>query len=270
MQGITFFAEEEGFIEKAVRIFKSTNFEDFSAEVLSSLIILIIIALFSLIIFIVFKKADPLKERPSKFVCVITTLVEMVQNFVISIMGKKWINFSGYAMFLFLYVFMAFTFSLVGLPGPMTHLTVPLSLGLLTFLLIHLTAMRANKLKYFFRYTDPLPPYLPIFVPINLLSMWAPLLSLTFRLFGNAIAGSVLMSIIYYFMAYLSEIIFSFLGALSIKYFVITPVITAILHLYFDIFSGVIQTLVFTMLTMIFISQEDPDESSNEMIANEQ
>ena len=260
---------EQSFIDKALGILKDTSFEAFSPEVLASLIVLGLIGFLSLVIFVVFKFANPLKERPSKFVCVITSLIGMVQNFVVGIMGKKWIGFAGYATFLFLYVFLAFTFSLVGLPGPMTSLAVPLSLGLCTFLLIHFTAMKANKLKYFFRYTDPLPPYLPVFVPINLLSMWAPLLSLTFRLFGNAIAGSVLMSIIYYFMAFVSEIIFSFMGTLAIKYAIITPIVTAILHLYFDLFSGLIQTLVFTMLSMIFISQEDPDESDSEMLANE-
>lgn len=260
--------QDTDFVGKAIDILKSTSFENFAPEVISSLIVLGLIGFLSIIIFIIFKFANPLKERPSKIVCIITMLVEMVQNFVVGIMGKKWINFSGYAIFLFLYVFLAFTFSLVGLPGPMTSLAVPLSLGLCTLVLIHVTAMRANKIKYFLRFTDPLPPYLPIFVPINLLSMWAPLLSLTFRLFGNAIAGSVLMSIIYYFFALVSEMVFAFIGS-WFKFVIITPIVTAVLHLYFDLFSGLIQTLVFTMLSMIFISQEDPDVSDSEMLTNE-
>ncbi len=241
------------------------DFEHFPGEVISSLIIMLLICIFSFVIYFKFRKADPLEERPSKFICVITGLVGMVQNFVVGIMGKKWINFSGYGCCLFLYVFIAFTFSLCGLPGPMTYMAIPLTLGLCTLVLIHFTAARANKWKYFLRFTDPLPPYLPIFVPINLLSMWAPLLSLTFRLFGNAISGSVLMGIIYYFFSYLSNMLLGFIGNVA-QYMIITPVITGVLHMYFDIFSGLIQTLVYTMLTMIFVSQEDPDDSAEEMV----
>ena len=189
--------------------------------------------------------------------------VEKVQSMVLSIMGKKWLSFSGYACALFVFVFLAFVFGLIGLPGPMSYMATPLTLGLCTFILIHATAMKANKIKYLTRYTDPLPPYIPIFVPINLLSMWAPLLSLTLRLFGNAISGSVLMSIIYYFFAFVSDNLFAFIES-NIRFAILTPIITPVFHAYFDIMSGAIQTLVFTMLTMIFVSQEDPDESSEE------
>ena len=56
-----------------------------------------------------------------------------------------------------------------------------------------------------------------------------------------------------------------FIGNVA-QYMIITPVITGVLHMYFDIFSGLIQTLVYTMLTMIFVSQEDPDDSAEEMV----
>ncbi len=38
------------------------------------------------------------------------------------------------------------------------------------------------------------------------------------------------------------------------------PVIAPILHIYFDVFSGVIQALVFMTLSSILISIENPDE----------
>ncbi len=123
-------------------------------------------------------------------------------------------------------------------------MAVPLSLGLVTFLLIHYTSARYTKWRYFKRYIDPIP----IFLPINLISMWAPLLSLTLRLFGNAIAGWALLSIVEYALRDLSSTLFSF------------PLPLAILHAYFDVFSGLIQTFVFILLTSIFIGQEIPEE----------
>ena len=39
------------------------------------------------------------------------------------------------------------------------------------------------------------------------------------------------------------------------------PLITPVLHLYFDLFSGFVQTFVFILLTMIFVLQEQNEES---------
>ena len=41
--------------------------------------------------------------------------------------------------------------------------------------------------------------------------------------------------------------------------FFIAPFITPIFHMYFDLFSGFIQTTVFVLLSMLFISNEVPD-----------
>lgn len=227
---------------------------DIPGEVIASLMVMLIIIIISFVIYFKFKKADPYEEKPSKFVALVSTLVQMDKNLVEDIMGKKWANFAGYSLCLFMYVFLGFTFSLTGLPSPMAYLGVTLSISLCTFVLIHFTAARANKWKYFKRYIDPLP----LFLPINLLSMWSPLLSLSLRLFGNALSGSVLMTIVYYALNNLSSMIFSFINSPANQIF-IAPFITPVLHLYFDLFSGMIQTLVFTMLTMIFVSQEDED-----------
>ena len=153
------------------------------------------------------------------------------------------------------YLFLAFIFGLTGLPSPVTYMAVPLSLGLTTFLLIHLVSARYTKWGYFKRYVDPLP----VFLPVNLLSMWAPLLSLTLRLFGNAIAGWALLTIVEFSLRDLSASLFSFIQSDWNQVF-LAPIPLAILHAYFDLFSGLIQTIVFISLTAIFIGQEIPEE----------
>ena len=91
--------------------------------------------------------------------------------------------------------------------------------------------------------------------------MWAPLLSLTLRLFGNAIAGWVLLTIVEYALRDLSAMIFAFIPSDFNQVF-LAPIPLAILHAYFDLFSGLIQTTVFISLTAIFIGQEVPEELS--------
>lgn len=223
-----------------------------SGPFLSTLILMFLILILVIAINISSKKAlkDPLKTPKGLFYIWIL-FVQWIEKLVVEIMGEKNRNFSAIIVPISMYLFFGFIFGLTGLPSPSGNLAFPLSLALITFVMIHATAIKHNKLRYFKRYVDPIP----VFLPVNLLSMWAPLLSLTLRLFGNATAGYCLMTVLY---AALSELG----GTPGFGYadFWVGVPITSVLHAYFDIFSGFIQTTVFIMLTMILVSQEQPDE----------
>ena len=45
----------------------------------------------------------------------------------------------------------------------------------------------------------------------------------------------------------------------------IAPFVTPVLHAYFDLFSGLIQTVVFLFLSMIFIANEGPEDDIEEL-----
>lgn len=233
----------------------ATFFEfDIAPEVISSLIVIFIIMVLALIVGIQAARQDPLK-KPKGLLLIAEIGVNFFDNLVENLMGSAFRGFGGYIMAVAVYLFISFIFGLTGLPSPVTYLAVPLSLGFLTFCLIHFTSAKYTKWKYFKRYIDPIP----IFLPINLISMWAPLLSLTLRLFGNAIAGWTLMSIIYTALESLSSMIFSFIPSEANQLF-IAPLITPVLHAYFDLFSGFIQTTVFIFLSMCLITNEVPED----------
>ena len=227
---------------------------DIPGEVISSLICMLIIVILSIIIAIKAHFANPLK-KPKGLLHVAEIGVNYFDGFVKDLTGSALPNFGGFIMGVACYLFLAFIFGLTGLPSPVTYMAVPLSLGLTTFLLIHLISARYTKWGYFKRYVDPLP----VFLPVNLLSMWAPLLSLTLRLFGNAIAGWALLTIVEVSLRDLSASLFSFINSEWNQVF-LAPIPLAILHAYFDLFSGLIQTVVFISLTAIFIGQEIPEE----------
>ena len=227
---------------------------DIPGEVISSLICMLIIVILSIIIAIKAHFADPLK-KPKGILHLAEIGVNYFDGFVKDITGVAMPNFGGFIMGVACYLFLAFIFGLTGLPSPVTYMAVPLSLGLTTFLLIHLISARYTKWGYFKRYIDPIP----VFLPVNLLSMWAPLLSLTLRLFGNAIAGWALLTIVEVSLRDLSASIFSFIPSDWNQVF-LAPIPLALLHAYFDLFSGLIQTVVFISLTAIFIGQEIPEE----------
>ena len=227
---------------------------DIPGEVISSLIVMLIIVILAIIIAIQAHFQDPLK-KPKGLLLIAEIGVKFFDNFVKDLTGSALPNFGGFIMGVATYLFIAFIFGLTGLPSPVTYMAVPLSLGLTTFLLIHLISAKFTKWGYFKRYIDTLP----VFLPVNLLSMWAPLLSLTLRLFGNAIAGWALLTIVEFTLRDASAAIFSFVPSGWNEIF-LAPIPLAILHAYFDLFSGLIQTVVFISLTAIFIGQEIPEE----------
>ena len=227
---------------------------ELAGGVFTSMIVMLIMIILAIYIGIRAHFHDPLK-KPKGMLLIAEMGVTFFEDFAEGLLGRRFRIFGGYLMAIGVYLFLAFIFGLTGLPSPMTTLSVPLSLGLSTFVLIHATAAKYNKIRYFKRYVEPLP----FFLPVNLISMWAPLLSLTLRLFGNALSGFVIMNIVYYALQNLSAMVFAAIEAPLNEVF-IAPFIAWILHLYFDLFSGFIQTTVFLSLTTIYVGQEAPEE----------
>lgn len=226
-------------------------------EVWSSLLVMLIIAILAIIIGIQAHFQDPLK-KPRGLLLIAIIGVRFFDGFVEGLIGNRIKGMGGMVMGVATYLFISFIFGLCGLPSPVTYMAIPLSLGMLTFGMIHVTSMKHTKLGYFKRYVDPFP----VFLPINLISMWAPLLSLTLRMFGNAVAGFTLMTIISYFIDQLANLIIPVapINGYNIGSLILNPILTAPFHAYFDLFSGLIQTVVFISLSTIFIGQELPEE----------
>ncbi len=244
-----------------------------NAEVFWSLIVMLFLVIFFFVIGLLFKKAseDPLKT-PKGLLLLIYNFVNSLEAFLVSIMGEKGRKLTGYFLGLTFYLFLTFAFGLTGLASPFTYIVMPLSVSVATFLLIHITAVKEQRWGYFKRFVDPFP----IFLPINLITMWAPLLSLTLRLLGNALSGYCIMALVYAALEALSadlfRPLFGLVGVNGIQGsdILLAPLITPILHLYFDLFSSFIQTLVFSMLTMIFISQEQNEDVEENILENVQ
>ncbi len=224
-------------------------------EVISSIIVMAIIAVLAIIIGIQAHFQDPLK-KPKGLLLIAEIGVKFFDNFTEGLIGQRLPGFGGVVMCCGVYLFISFIFGLTGLPSPITYMAVPLSLGLTAFMCIHIVSMKFTKWKYFKRYIEPFP----VFLPINLISMWAPVLSLTLRLFGNAVAGMTLMSLFYAFMGSIGPTLFTISTESMHLGGVLAPLVTPVLHAYFDLFSGLIQTTVFISLMTILTGQEIPEE----------
>ncbi len=247
-----------------------------SAEFITSMIVMLLIIIFSFVVYFKMKKSDPL-EKPKGIVNIAEIIVNFGDQKVNELMGcpKYFSNFAGYIIPLSAYIFLGFFIGMMGipnfivlgkksdgyilnetklfstLPSPFTNLTFTLLIGLITVVLIEVTKMRTDKWKYVNQFIFTFPPLLP------LATNFVPMLSLGIRLFGNAFAGFCITTLLYQtFYA-----LFSHFGLL------LAPVIMPFLHAYFDLFSGFIQTIVFVMITMMDIMQGAPQDEANESIS---
>lgn len=200
----------------------------------------IIIVMILLIIFAVcanrkIKNAD---EIPGTFQNIIELIVDMLDNMVNGIMGPNARRFVNYLSTVFIFILVSNISGLLGLRPPTADYGVTLPLGLITFALIHYNGIKKNKMAHL---TNLFQPFALLF-PINLIGELAVPLSLSLRLFGNVMSGTVMMGLLYGLTP-----IFVQIG------------IPAVLHVYFDIFSGAIQTYVFCMLTMVYVNDKIAD-----------
>ncbi len=200
----------------------------------------ILIVMLTLIVFafIANRKLKRAAEVPDTFQNITELIVEKLDGIVVGVMGKNASKLVNYISTIFIFILMSNISGLFGLRPPTADYGTTLALGLITFFLIHINQFRYQKPKQIWRdMCSPLPPWLPIWFPINLISEIAVPISLSLRLFANVLSGTVMIALVY--------------GLLS-KIAVIWP---AALHVYFDLFSGAIQTYVFCMLTMTYVNQ---------------
>ncbi|MBO5082020.1 MAG: F0F1 ATP synthase subunit A, partial [Lachnospiraceae bacterium] len=198
------------------------------------LIVVLVLLLFFIIGGSVFRKAETVPKGFQNFA---ELIVELLDGIVIGGMGEKGKGFRNYIGVLFIFILVSNISGLLGLRPPTADYGVTLPLGILTFTLIHVNKFRFNSIGSIWKdMCSPLPPWLPIWFPINLISEVAVPVSLSLRLFANVLSGTVMMALVY--------------GLLQM-FALVWP---AALHVYFDLFSGAIQTYVFCMLTMTYIS----------------
>ncbi len=117
------------------------------------------------------------------------------------------------------------------LEEPTKDLNTPLGLGLMGFIIAHYAGIRSKGIKtYLKEYCSPIF----FMAPLNVIGELAKVVSISFRLFGNIMGGSIIILVVSY-----------------LTYSVLLP---PFLYAFFGLFVGTIQAFVFTMLTVVYIS----------------
>lgn len=239
--GLCLLAAGENEADFYIHLLKEINVFGYTVHLTTTHISLIIVSLvliiFAVVVNIKVTKAKA-SDTPGMLQNIAELLVSTVDNMVKGIMGDNARRFRNYICLVMMFLLLSNISGLFGLRAPTADYGVTLPMGIITFLLIHINGVKKNHGKHFTALFKPSP----VLFPINLIGEVAVPLSLSLRLFGNVLSGTVLMGLIY--------------GLLSPP---ITTGIPAFLHVYFDIFSGCIQAYVFCMLTMVYINDKIAD-----------
>ena len=117
------------------------------------------------------------------------------------------------------------------LEEPTKDLNTTLGLGLLGFVIAHYAGIKSKGFKAYAK-----EYFQPIFfmMPLNVIGELAKIVSISFRLFGNIMGGSIII--------------------LVVSYLTYSLVLPPLLNAFFGLFVGTIQAFVFTMLTVVYIS----------------
>ncbi len=114
---------------------------------------------------------------------------------------------------------------------PTKDLNTPLGLGIMGFVIAHYAGIKTKGFKkYLAEYFQPIF----FMMPLNLIGELAKVVSISFRLYGNIMGGSIII--------------------LVVSYLVYGLIIPPFLYAFFGIFVGTVQAFVFTMLTLVYIS----------------
>lgn len=117
------------------------------------------------------------------------------------------------------------------LEEPTKDLNTPLGFGLMGFVIAHHAGIKTKGLKkYIKEYFEPIF----FMMPLNVIGELAKVVSISFRLFGNIMGGSIII--------------------LVVSYLVYNILLPPFLNAFFGLFVGAIQAFVFTMLTLVYIS----------------
>ena len=222
-----------------IRGYSNTKFSFFGWDVyLTTTHISMIIVIAAILVFAVcanraIKNADPNKV-PGPFLNVVELIVESLDGMVKGTMGpKKAMAFRNYVSALFLFILACNLSGLLGLRPPTADFGVTFPLAVITWVMIQYNGFKYQGMGKINALFEPIF----LFFPMNLISEFSTPVSMSLRLFGNILSGTVMMGLLY--------------GLLPR---VLTLIWPAALHAYLDVFSGCIQAYVFCMLTMSFVS----------------
>jgi len=222
------------------------------AQVFSIIIVTAILCVVFIVAGYKVKKADPF-EKPKGLVLLSIILVETIHSFIQGVIDDEFARkYGAYVGAMMSYLLVSNYSSLFGIAPPTGNFSVTFAITVIVWFAIQAVAIHHYGWK---GYISNLFKPFSLFFIVNIFSIISPLASLSLRMFGNLVSGSVIMELVYTGTAGISGLIpvignFNFVGVF----------VAPLLHVYFDIFIGFMQMFIFATLVLVFMRNNVPDE----------
>ena len=178
-----------------------------------------------------------LKMVPSGWQNVVEMVITGLHSQIDVTMGKRGRTLAPLIITLFLFLLISNWLGLIPkMASPTNDLNTTLGLALLIIVMVHFLGLYYKGGHYIAHFFQPVP----VFVIINAIEEVAKPITLAFRLFGNILAGEILIIIL-------------------LKLVPIWMPIPSVIWLAFSIFIGGVQAFIFTSLSMAYLANAVKD-----------
>lgn len=195
----------------------------------------------AIVILIAFLATRSLSLVPSGWQNVVEMIVLWLHEQIDAMMGERGRFLAPFIVSLFMFLLVSNWLGLVPtMASPTNDLNTTLGLALLVIVLVHVLGVYMKGGHYIAHFFQPTP----VFVVINAIEEIAKPITLAFRLFGNILAGEILIIVL-------------------LKLMPIWMPIPAVCWLAFSIFIGGVQAVIFTMLSMAYLANAVKSEENS-------
>jgi len=164
---------------------------------------------------------------------VMEVVIEGFDNLLVETMGPEGRKFFPLIATLGLYILTSNLLGLIpGFESPTANLNTTASMALVVFVMTHVVGIRIHGFKYVKHFLGPIWWLAPLMLVLELISHFARIISLSVRLFGNIMGEDKVLAVV----------------VLLVPFLVPLPVFVLM------IFTSFIQTIVFMLLAMMYIS----------------
>jgi len=189
---------------------------------------------------------DPTLKRQH----IVEVLVEKAQGLVSGNMGEAYGAFVPFVMAIMALSACSSLLSLFGLFPPTSDMNVVAGWSILVFGIITFYKLKCGPVNYMKGFTEPVS----ILTPINIIGEFATPISMAFRHYGNVLSGVVVSVLVGSALQGVSAMVLSWAPEFIAGIPIFQVGIPAVLSVYFDLFSGLLQAFIFAMLTMLYVS----------------
>jgi F-type H+-transporting ATPase subunit a len=193
-----------------------------------------VVVLFLLIAFFLLVRSRLSMERPGAGQHVVEVLQEFIQNQSREIIGHHSERYTPFLMTLGLFILVANLLGMIpGFESPTANPSVPLGCAVMAFSYYNLQGVLSQGvLRYALHFTGPVWWLSGLMLPIEIISHWARVLSLTIRLFANIFAGDMV----------------------TLVFFSLVPIGIPVVFLALHMGVSFLQSYIFVLLTTVYLS----------------